>query len=153
MPSRTLPTIRALHALWSAASAVTDLADVWFGPELTGEHGAALWVGYDGDPGGEFQAVIQDSAWAGLGAKARDEEFVVRCAATVLIGDDDVDAAVALAEQIVGAAETALRGDPSLGQTPPPFQAAITAQQLFIEPTPPGTQVRVPFDVGVKTRI
>lgn len=156
LPSRVPDTVEALYELWSSTAAVTELALVWLGPVLTGEYGDALHVGHDGHPYSEFQAVTQDSDWAGLGTRSRDERFVVHCAVTALIGEADADAprvAMRRGKAILAAAETVLRADPSLGQTPPPFTAAIVAVQLFIEPCPAGTQVRIPFDVGVKTRI
>lgn len=152
--SRSPATLLALHALWSGTPAVADLAQVCIGPVLTEDYADALWVGFDGAPAdfSEYQAVTQDTEWAGLGARDRTERFDVTCAVTVLTGETTLGPIIARASAIVEAAETALRADPSLGQAPP-FVAAIRSQQLFIEPTTSGTQVRIPFTVGVTTRI
>lgn len=141
--SRVPATLTALATLWSAHN----------GPFVTGDFSDCLYVGYDGDPDGDFQAVDFDSEWAGLGAKARDEEFDVICASVALVGEDG-GAALAL-ENAYDQLETAaalLRADPSLGLSPP-YTAAIKGGAVFNVPSPDGHQVRIVFRVHVKTRI
>ncbi len=148
MASTRVPaTIDALVALGTAAGATT-----WDGPVVTGDYNTALFIGYDGDPDGDFLAAEADQEWAGLGAKARDEEFDIICAAVATIGDS-VKIARDAVFAMVALLESALRTDPALGQTPPPFTAGFKPGNLFVEPTAAGFQARLVFMVHVKTRV
>jgi len=148
LDSRVPATIDALVTSWDATGAT-----VWDGPIVTGEDQDCIHVGYDGDPDGDYQTADFDSEWAGLGAKARDEEFDIPCAVVALVGDDGGtklarDNAYALLKK----AADALRADPSLGLSPP-FTAGLQGGPVFTEPGPKGYQVRIVFRVHVKTRI
>jgi hypothetical protein len=132
---------------------VTSLGcKVYRGPFVTGDPGKALFVGYDGDPAGEFRSVASTSEWAGLGARARDEMFDVACSITVLSGDANVEESTNEAYAVHTAYEAALRADPSLNQAPR-LTAAITTGELFTIPHPAGLQVRLSFAVRVSARI
>lgn len=147
-PSRIPATIDALVAAFTAAGLKT-----WDGPFVTGDYAPAVHVGYDGDPEGEFQAVEPDQEWAGLGAKARDEEFDVICCVTLSSGDSDVRTARVAAFAILATVETTLRANPSLGQSPP-FVAAFKPGAVHIQPDENvGFSLRAVFNVHVKTRI
>lgn len=149
--SRVRPTIARVMELFTAA--VGDVGNVYRGPFVTGELKPAIWVGYDGDPEGDFKTAEPTQEWAGIGAKARDEEFDVVCAATALIGDENVDLAWDAVDALLEVVENTLRADPSLGQTPPPYVAEYRPGPTYTEPTANGWQVRAVFNVHVKTRL
>lgn len=145
--SRVPAAIDAVVALLTAADVKT-----WDGPVVTGDYTAAVFIGYDGDPDGDFISTEGDQEWSGLGAKARTEDFDITCAAIALLGDGTVkdarDAVYAMVEKV----ETALRGSPSLGQ-PSPFVAGFRPGTYFMEPTSDGYQARLGFFISVKTRV
>lgn len=148
--SRVPATLDRLEVV--ALAAVTAPTRVFRGPFVTGDPGNALFIGYDGDPVGDFRSVNTTTEWAGIGAKARTEQFDVFCAVTVLSGEANVKAATdttyAIYEEFAGA----VRSDPDLNQAPP-YVAAPTVGELFTMPHPTGLQVRLSFLVQVKTRI
>lgn len=135
-----------------ASGSLGNLAKPYVGPFVTSDPGDALFLGYDGDPNGEFKSVSASSEWAGLGAKARNEVFTVHCAITALAGDPDVLAAVDRVYAIHTAFEAAVRADPDLNQAPP-FTAAVAGGELFTMAHPAGLQVLLAFGVQVTTRI
>jgi hypothetical protein len=141
----------AVEALATTALASADCT-VYRGPFVTGNPGAAFFVGYDGDPAGDFRAVNGSSAWAGLGAKARDEVFEIVCSITLIDGAGDVSGATVDVFAIHALFEAALRNNPSLGQTPR-LTAAVVGGELFTMPHPSGLQVRLVFSVQVSARI
>ncbi len=152
--SRVPATIDALVTRWAAAMVTADASvQVWDGPVVTGDPSDAVFVGYDGDPDGDMQSATAEQDWAGLGAKQRTERFTVTCAAVALIGSGDVKTGRDRAFLIFEVAAANVRADPSLGQTPTPFVAAVTGPQLFTDPTDRGLQARVVFGVSVETRI
>lgn len=136
-----------------AQTAVASLGcQVYRGPFVTGDPGKALFIGYDGDPTGDFRSVNANSEWAGLGAKARNEEFQVICSITMTTGNPDVGAATDSVYAVHAALEAAVRADPSLTQAPR-FTAAVAGGELFTMPHPGGLQVRLAFTVNVSARI
>lgn len=148
--SRIPATIDAIIAKFTTAGAT-----VLDGPTITADYSDALFVGYDGDPDGDYVSVDEIATeWQGLGAKTRSEEFDVVCAAVALVGDavDGVKTARNQVFALLALAENALRSDPSLGQAPP-FVAEVQPGLVFIEPAESGYQVRVPFSIHVETRI
>ncbi|WP_432124060.1 hypothetical protein [Streptomyces sp. C10-9-1] len=101
------------------------------GPEVADTQ-AQDWLiaGFDGDPGGDFQAAQTLGGWAGLGT-GREEQLQVTVAAISSRGDTDVRAARMRAYEIGGRVEAWLREDPSLGLRS--LEAAIEASQLTQE--------------------
>lgn len=149
--SRVPATLTQLTA--TATTAVASLGcQVYRGPFVTGDPGKALFIAYDGDPAGDFRGVVATSEWAGLGAKARNEEFTIVCAVTINSGDPDVARATDDAYAVHTALEAAVRADPSLNQAPR-FTAAVTGGELFTMPHPGGLQVRLSFTVSASARI
>lgn len=127
---------------------------VWDGPIVTGERSDALFVGYDADPEGEFQAAEMNQTWASaVGTLRRDETFDIRCAAVASVGDNDPKLARDRAFALLALAETTLRADASLGLTPTPFVAEIAPTGVFFVPEGAGLTCRVPFLIRVTTRI
>lgn len=149
--SRFAATLTQLTATATTALAGTGCA-VFRGPVVTGDPGTALFIGFDGDPMGDFQSVLQSSEWAGLGAKARNEMFDVMCSLTAIFGDGDVASATNNVHTLFTTFEAAMRADPSLNQAPR-FTAEVNNAQLFTTPHPTGLQVRLAFNVRVSARI
>lgn len=149
MDSRIPATIDALVAAWTAALVPVP---VWDGPVVSGDFSDAVFVGYDGNPEGAFDAVAGTQEWAGLGARARTEEFDVVCSIVVLAGDGALGAARQRVFSLLASAAAALRANPGLGQAPP-FVAEVASPALFTEPTSQGLQARLSFAVHVRTRI
>jgi hypothetical protein len=149
--SRFAAVLNQLETVANTAMAGTGCA-VFRGPVITGDPGAALHIGYDGDPDGDFQSIQQSSEWAGLGAKARNETFEILCALTYLSGAGAVGAATDSVHTLFTAFEAALRADPGLNQAPR-LTAAVSSLELFTMPHPTGLQVRLAFNVRVSARI
>ncbi len=149
--SRVPATLTALTTVATTAAAPFN-CKVYRGPFVTGDPGKALFIAYDGDPAGDFRGVVAESEWAGLGAKARNEEFRVLCSITANSGDPDVGKTTDEVYAIHAAFEAAVRSDPSLNQAPR-FTAAIAGGELFTMPHPSGLQVRLTFTVNASARI
>lgn len=145
--SRVPATIDALVAALTGAGVTT-----WDGAVVSGDFENAVYVGYDGDPDGDFKTVVMDQEWAGLGARARTETFDIICCAYVLSGAADTKSVRDTVYGLLATAETTLRANPSLGQAST-FVAAIKPQELFTWPTTGGVQGRLVFHVHVQTRI
>ncbi|MEU8270829.1 hypothetical protein AB0B89_27185 [Sphaerisporangium sp. NPDC049002] len=152
--SRVPAAIDALVALFQATPGlgVAGVAVV-DGPIITGDplH-EAVFVGYDGDPDGDGEAVTFDQEWAGLGARAKNESFVVMCAVSVWSGSTKVVPVRTRAFEMLGEVETALRTDPSLG-LPPPTVVAMASGSLVQSQRGSGLECRIPFQIAVQTRI
>lgn len=149
--SRAPAAVDALVAAWVPAFPNNPVYD---GPVLTEDFRDALFVGYDGDPSGEHEALASTSKWAGIGAHKRDESIVVVCSAVALSGDGIPKDARDRAYAIYNTAEAVLRSNPSLTQTPTPFVAEIVSTQLlwdWLETS--GLQARITFTVHIETRI
>ncbi|MGW4426380.1 hypothetical protein [Streptosporangium sp. NPDC004631] len=155
-PSRTPAVIDALTVRFTAAIAAAagmERVRVLDGPAVTAETDTELvYVGWDGDPDGDGQAVEATQDWAGIGARARDETLQVTCSVIVWSGDTAMRPRRDRCYAILGVLEAALRADPSLG-LPPPTVAALAAGNLWQAQTSAGAEVRVVFAVAVKTRI
>lgn len=145
--SRLPATIDALVTTFTAAGIKT-----WDGAFVTGDYTDAVFVGYDGDPDGDYQTADMNQDWAGIGAKKRDEEFDVICAAVAKSGSTSIKTARDAAIALFSLVENTLRADPSLGFSPP-YVAEVKPTGLFTEPTSDGLQARLVFTVHVKTRI
>lgn len=149
--SRVPAVLDRLVVVATTAVAATP-TKVFRGPVVTGDPGNAIHIGYDGMPMGDYRSVNVTSTWAGLGARARNEEFVVYCAVTVLNGDTNVKAATDETYNLFNLFETALRDDPDLNQTPR-LTAAINSVELFTMMHPAGLQVLLSFTIHVSARI
>jgi hypothetical protein len=125
---------------------------VWDGPVVTGDFRDAVFVGYDGDPEGAFEAATMTQDWAGLGAKRRDETLDIHCAVVALSGESDTKSARDRAKTVLTTVETTLRANPGLGQ-PSPFVAGLKPVAAFQEPIDVGLQVRITFTISIMTRV
>lgn len=111
-----------------------------------------VFVGYDGDPSGEFQTAQTTQQWAGIGAKAKNEDIVLTGAVLVQRGDTDVKAVRDRTFAIFAEVESAVRADPALG-LPPPTVCSISETSFHTEQTDRGVQGRMPFTLTCSTRI
>ncbi|MCT9932449.1 hypothetical protein N5079_19800 [Planotetraspora sp. A-T 1434] len=149
--SRAPAVIDALVALLQAAPGLSGVT-VFDGPTVTAASIRDLiTVGWDGDDDND-EAVQSDQAWAGLGAKSKDETLLITCAAIAWRGETDVKPVRDRAYALVGEVETALRSDPSLG-FPPPTTVAFATGNAYQRQTDGGAEARVVFTVAVQTRI
>lgn len=108
----------------------------------------AVYVGWSADPNDLTMARFAQ-AWAGLGAKRKNEPVTVPCSVVVWSGDDDPGALAVLLDAafvLFGLVETALRTDPGLGR-PGPFVASIVDGQVV--PDLAAGRLRLPFTVSV----
>lgn len=159
-------TMTRLRDLWTTALAGSEFAgtvDVYLGPLVSGDPDDAVFVGYDGDPFGDMQAVTHAQGWAGIGARRRNEEFDVHCCVLNQSGSTDGPGFVAAFERLYGIASVlfdAVHSDPSLGLGPgkptgaPRFTADVRGFSAHV-PTDDtrGVMPRVQFSVHVVTRI
>lgn len=116
MTTGTAAVIDALVAALSSDSALAGL--VWDGPPVTGDPlPDVVTVGFDFDESDDTAADIRQE-YHELGAAAkRDEVVEVRCAVMSSNGDADMATARTTCVQMLGAVETALRANPTLGIT------------------------------------
>lgn len=143
----------AIDAIKTALDTVNGLT-VWDGPIVSGDYSDAVYIGYDADPDGDFQAADIGQVWVGVGAtRTRDEEIDITCAAVALVGEAETwktprDTVLALVESV----GQKLRADTSLGLSPP-CRAELTSGGYFQEPGSAGWQARLVFNVRVTTRV
>lgn len=153
MSSRLIPVVLAVHARLAGLAGITAAgAQVRLGPVITGDPADAVWVGFDGDPDGEYRAANRTAEWAGLGARKRDEDITVDCAITALLGSGSVADALARIQTLFDLIEDDLRADPSLAITPTPLVAAVDDGSLWMTPTTAGLEPRLMFTVSARTR-
>jgi len=142
MPTRAFDSIDAIiSVLRTAGLTVVD------GPAEIGDYQAMVFVGYDGNPEGDWKALDGDQDWAAIGNRSRDERFDVICAAlapydeTIKSGRDAVKA-------LLATVETTLRANLSLGFDSP-YVAGVIPRELFYE----DGAARHVFLVRVMTRV
>lgn len=120
----------------------------------------AVFVGWSGDPDGDYQAAGLAQDWAATGgSRRRDEQVDLVCAVTSLYGNADSwkparDNGLAILADI----ETKIRDNPELGLVPDTVRQVISAEfkpaGVHQEPySDTGFWFRCPFTISVKTRI
>ncbi|MCI3277525.1 hypothetical protein [Streptomyces cylindrosporus] len=150
--SRVPELIDNFVAALTAASGLSGV-QVVDGPFVT-DSAATEWVfvGYDGDPEGEYMTAQTTQEWAGLGAKAKNEAILLTCAVLVRRGTTDVKACRKRTFEIFAEVEAVVRADPSVGM-PPPSICSIAEHTFHTEQTDRGIQGRMPFTLTSSTRI
>jgi hypothetical protein len=144
MPTRMFDAIDSIVAIFTAAGANT--VD---GPIDQGDTLDFVYVGYDGDPDGEWLAVQGDQDWAAIGSKKRDETFDIWCAVVSQYSADPPKTARDRVKAQFTLVENAIRADPSIGLAQVEWCVAdVHPFQLLAE----SGQYRLPFVVRVKTR-
>ncbi|MFB7595758.1 hypothetical protein [Streptomyces sp. NPDC056160] len=151
-PSRVPELIDAFLAALQASAGLSGVRVV-DGP-LVSNSAATEWVfvGYDGDPSGEFATASTSQQWAGLGAKAKNEDILLTGAVLVQRGSTAVRDCRLRCYGIFAAVETVVRADPALG-LPPPTVCSISETSFHTEQTERGVQARMPFTLTCSTRI
>lgn len=143
MPSRVFDGINKVVDILTAAG-----ANVVDGPVVVGDTADFVFIGYDGDPDGDWSAAIISQDWAGIGTKKRNEFFDIVGAVVSRYSADDAKTARTRVQAQFTLVENAILADPSLGFAPP-CVAGVNPIQLFAE----DGQYRLPFVVRVQTRI
>ena len=143
-----------VDAILAAVRAVAPVdVGVYDGPYVTGDTRAGIHIGYDADPEGDGVAGSSDQAWAGLGARARDENLTVTGAIHLVQGDADVKAARDRGYQLLGLVEAALHTAPSLGLTPPTWMGVASHRLAYLPGETVGLEVWLRFEIAVRTRL
>lgn len=146
--SRVPDLIDALVARFNTEESLAGVR-VTDGPEVT-DQDADDWVlvGFDGDPGGEFQAAVSEEEWAGLGSSRQE---LIQLPVTVLArrGDTDVRQARQRVYEIGAAIRGVLRTDPTVGL--PGVQCAIGATALHQPQLDQGIQTRLVLTIACRT--
>lgn len=146
MPSRMFDGINTVVTILRTAG-----ANVIDGPVVVGDTLDFVYIGYDGDPDGDWSAATIDQNWAGIGTKKRDESIDIVGAVVSRYSADDAQTARARVQAQFTIVENAILADPSLG-LPGQVQyciADVHPTQLFAE----SGQYRLPFVIRVQTRI
>jgi len=128
---------------------------VYDGPNVSATNIPGIYVGYDGNPQGDFRAVRPRSQeWgSALGAKARDEEFFIICAITALAGENNVKRSRDLIAELYESIAQAINDKPDLDlPAPRPFTAGCRPGDLAFEPNEVGLIGRLAFFIDVKCR-
>ena len=115
--SRYAAAVDALVSLAQADSTLTAaVVEIVDGPPVQQQYGTTvLYFGWTGDEDSDLAGSIQ-SSYHDLGPSAmRDETCEVRCIIRAIRGDNDMSAARLSAVTALGALETAIRANVSLG--------------------------------------
>jgi len=144
--SRIPATIDALVSIFAAALPDVQILD---GPPNVNLESDFVAVGWS--PYADTAADAQQQ-FVSLGTQRREEDFTVACYADSYSGDTGASARRARVFQLVGAAETALRTDPTLSGVLT-LWAEIGDTTLHQEIDDRGLVVGVTFHVHCKTRI
>lgn len=106
----------------------------------------AVYVGWTGDPEDDNAGTVRQSVHdAGAGTSARrDEEIVIQCMCEAFSGDDDLVSLRGVAVGILGAVETALRSDFTLGLEYV-LRVEMDSADVFQARTPQGSRVAFGF--------
>jgi hypothetical protein len=164
--SRAYPAMLRLVTMWQAAlvgSAYAGTVDVYFGPLVSGDPDDAVFVGYDGDPTGEFEMASHTQSWAALGQRRQDDHFDIHCCILTMNGITDGDGMIASMERLYGiwiCLSSAIKADPSMGMGPgttedaPVWVADVRSFSSYV-PTDEerGVMPRLTFDIHVETRV
>lgn len=151
--TRIAEAIDAVLVSLRASLALADPVAVYDGPMVSGDYARqAVFVGYDGDPEGEFRAADLVQAPTGPGSRVRDEQVVILGCAVAWSGDAEIKP---LRDQVVAlfaAVNAALRADHSQG-LPNPAAFSLSAGALFQSPRTDGLQARLPFTITANLRV
>lgn len=156
--SYAYPAMVRLRDLWTAAVVpFQSTVDVYLGPLVSGDPDDAVFVGYDGDPVGEFQMVTHVQDWAGLGQRKQSDVFDIHCCILTMRGvtdgagfADGIERLYAIWLALTGP----LKEDPSMGMGVSPWVTSIRSFGAYA-PTDAdrGVEPRIGFDVHIETRV
>lgn len=144
-----------IDALVTTLTAALSNIQVYDGTGASDDPGDYLMVGVSDPDASPPQAFEARQAWAGIGARARDEEGTVNCAALSWNGDASAKKARDGVKAITQAVEDALRADPNLGGAVPGLlwvEYGTDGRADLIEATD-GTALLWRFDIRYQARI
>lgn len=125
------------------------------GDTVTGDAGTFLMVGWEDPDNDRATSATGKQDWAGLGARARDEEGTITCLVIAWNGDSDFAAARAALRAATDGVEGLLRADPNLDGAVPGLMwtGYGTNTQLRQWLSDQGAVATCTFDVAFKARI
>lgn len=154
--SRVPDALSALVTLLRNTAGI-DAATVYDGPFLSDDTPrTAIYVGYDGNPEGDLQAITGwEQSWVGLGTASKDENFSIQCAVISWSGDTDIALQRGEAFTVFGLIADQLRACATGGSfgLPQPTTVALAGGEVYQEHGNFGLQIRINFSVSVQTRI
>ena len=153
MSNSVIPAaVRAVHDKIAAALPAALVLVGPGGTEDPGTNGMVLVGCSDADEETYAEAVTGSQHWAQLGGKSRDEQFTVHCVAVSWNGNGEALTAMDGAFTLLGAIESAIVADPTLGGVLL-YAVGISAVGLKFATDTKGAAAHVPFDVECRTRI
>jgi hypothetical protein len=125
------------------------------GDTVSDDVGTWLMVGWDDPDNDRATAATAAQSWAGLGAKARDEEGTVTCLVVVTKGSNSLKDVRATVKAVTDAVEDIHRDDPNLGGTVPGLMwtGYGTRTELRQWLSDMGAVATCTFDIAYKARI
>lgn len=125
------------------------------GDVVTGEAGTFLMVGWDDPDNDRATSTTGSQSWAGLGAKARNEEGTVTCLVVGWTGNGDLKEARTTVRGVTDGVEGLLRADPNLDGAVPgllwtEYGTRTELRQWLSEE---GAVVTCTFEIAFKARI
>lgn len=152
--SRVGVIIDALVALLKASSVFADPARVYDGPVTTGDTqwSQAVFVGFDGNFQGSWEAALVDQKRPYLGVTTAEEILEIRCCAEAVSGDLTTKVVRDQALAMLAGVETVIRTDPTLG-VDGTTDATLTVGTLYQIMYSDSLHVRIPFVINVFTSI
>lgn len=136
-------------------TAALPTVSVYDGTGDSDDPGDWLMIGVSNPDDDRPQVIDSRQSWAGLGARARDEEGTIACVALSWNGNASARDARAGVKAITEAVENALRSDPALGGVVPGLMwtgYGTSGSGELIE-ADDGTALLWRFDIAFKARI
>lgn len=142
--------IDAVYNALLISAVFTDPVRVYDGPAATDSGWTdAVFVGFDGDWKGTFEACLINQMWAYQGNTSTFEDVEVRCAAIAWSGDLTPKPIRDRALILMGGVEKALRTDPTVGMGGDTI-AKLNLGTMYQEPfTTLGQACRITFNIAV----
>lgn len=150
--SVTYALLDRLVELYAAGLTEVHVVD---GDTVSGDVGTWLMVGWDDPDNDRATAATGTQSWAGLGAKARDEEGTVTCLVVVTRGDNKLKDARATVKAVSAGIEGIHRADPNLGGTVPGLMWTGYGTRTEIRQwlSTEGAVVTCTFEIAFRARI
>ena len=125
------------------------------GDIVTGEPGTTLMVGWDDPDNERATSATSNQEWAGIGAKARNEDGEITCLVVALDGNSVMATARATAKAVTDAVENALRADPNLGGAVPGLMWVSYGTRTEVRQwlSDQGAVCSITFEIAFKARI
>ena len=111
----------------------------------------AVFIGFDGDWQGTYEAVQIAQTWAYTGGTSQYEELHLICSAVSWSGALDPKGCRDRAATLLAGVETVLRTDPTVGLGGATIITALEVGTVFQEPFPDGHACRILFTIHAHT--